>query len=35
MQDRINFRLEYPDNIKDLVVHCRKIYDQMSATDWV
>ena len=22
MQDQINFRLEYSDNIKDLVVHC-------------
>ena len=35
MQDRMNSRLKYPDNIKDLAAHCRKIYDQMLATDWV
>ena len=35
MQDRINSRLEYLDNIKDLVMHCRKIYDQMLATNQV
>ena len=35
MQDRINSGLEYPDNIKDLAARCRKIYDQMMATDRV
>ena len=35
MQDRMNFGLEYPDNIKDLIAHCRKKYDQMMATDRV
>ena len=33
MQDQMNFGLEYPNNIKDLVAHCQKIYDQMMATD--
>lgn len=27
IQDRINSRLEYPDNIKDLTIYCQKIYD--------
>ena len=35
MQDRINSGLKYPDNIKNLAAHCRKIYDQILATDWV
>ena len=35
MRDQINSRLEYPDNIKDLVAHCQKIFDQILATDWV
>ena len=35
MQDRMNFGLEYLDNIKDLALHCRRIYDQMLATDQV
>ena len=35
MQDRMNSGLEYPDNIKDLAARCRKIYDQILATDWV
>lgn len=34
MQDRINSRLQYPDNIKDLTVCCQKISNQMLATDW-
>lgn len=33
MQDQMNFGLEYPDNIKDLMVHCQEIYDQMLAID--
>lgn len=33
MQDRMNFRLEYPDNIKDLIAHCREIYNQILATN--
>ena len=35
MQNQMNFRLEYPDNIKDLVAHCQKIYDQILATNWI
>lgn len=35
IQDRINSGLKYPDNIKDLVMHCQKIYDQILATDWL
>ena len=27
MQDQINFRLKYPNNIKNLVICCQKIYD--------
>ena len=27
IQNWINSGLEYPDNIKDLVMHCQKIYD--------
>ena len=33
MQNRMNSRLEYLDNIKDLAVYCWKIYDQILATD--
>ncbi len=35
MQDGINSGLEYSDNIKDLAARCRKIYDQIIATDQV
>ena len=35
IQDWINSRLEYPDNIKDLAACCQKIYDQILAIDWV
>ena len=31
MQDQINFRLEYQNNIKDLAACCQKIYDQILA----
>ena len=31
----MNSRLKYPDNIKDLAAHCRKIYNQILVTDWV
>ena len=35
MQDQINSELQYPDNIKYLIMHCRKIYNQILATNWV
>ena len=35
MQDQMNSRLEYPDNIKDLAPRCQKIYDQILATDQI
>ena len=33
MQNQIISRLEYLDNIKDLVIYCQKIYNQILATD--
>ena len=33
MQDQINLELKYLDNIKDLAIHCQKIYNKMLATD--
>ena len=35
MQDQINFRLKYLDNIKDLILHCQKIYNQILAIDQI
>ena len=35
MQNRINFGLKYPNNIKDLAAHCRIIYNQILVTNWV
>lgn len=35
MQNRIDSRLEYLDNIKHLAIRCQKIYDQMMAIDWI
>lgn len=31
----MNFRFEYPDNIKNLAIYCQKIYDPRIATDRV
>ena len=35
IQDRINFELKYPNNIKNLVIHYQKNYNQILATNWV
>ena len=33
IQDQMNFELEYPDNINDLIAHYQKNYNQILATD--